>query len=196
MAGRTKRNDVDVVLFDGPGEPSLSEAIPPGTFILNERTGVLSIRRQDMSLLSLSAAQGYGGLLIHEASAGQVFATGDAQKMTVWESALPESGGVDGQLANNRIVIGMAGVYLLAWHLSFITSGPADWVGHIYLDGVSSGVDWDRNVSGAGGPGSVSCAAPVTVPAGAVVEAYISHDQGGDRTLTPANSQLYAVRVG
>ena len=195
MAKRLKRNNPEILLYGEAGLPHLSQDEPPGTFILNELTGVLYIRRQDMSLVAVSCSPAYGGLLIHEANTGQVIATGAAQKMTVWASAFPEAGGVDGQLANDRIVVATAGVYLTGWHMSFITSGPARWVGHIYLSGDSQ-IDWDRNVSGPGGPGSVSCAGPLTIPAGGVVEAYISHDQPGNITITPADSQLYVVRIG
>lgn len=149
-----------------------------------------------MSLVAVSCSPAYGGVVIHEANTGQVIATGAPQKLTVWASAFPEAGGVDGQVLNDRIVIARAGVYLTAWHMSFITSGPARWVGHVYLNGASCCLDWDRNVSGPGGPGSVSCAGPLTIPAGGIIEAYLSHDKPGDITCTPANSQLYVVRVG
>lgn len=144
----------------------------------------------------LIVPRGYGGLAIHEASLDQVVATGAAQKFDDWQTALVEAGGVDGQVANNRIVVTNAGDYLVAWLLSFNTSGAAWWTGHIFLDGASADIDWDRNVLAAVRPGSVSCAAPLTVSAGGVLEAYISHDQGGDITMTKLSSQLYALRIG
>jgi hypothetical protein len=141
------------------------------------------------------ATRGYGGLRIHEASLDQIIATGAAQKFDDWQTALVEAGGVDGQVANNRIVVATAGVYLVSWHLSFNTSGAAWWTGHIYLGGVSTGIDWDRNVMAAARPGSVSCASPLTIPANGIIEAYISHDQGGDITCTKLAGQLYVVRI-
>ena len=156
MAKRLKRNNPEILLYGEAGLPHLSQDEPPDTFVLNELTGVLYIRRQDMSLVAVSCSPAYGGLLIHEANTGQVIATGAPQKLTVWATAFPEAGGVDGQVVNDRIVIVSGGVYLTAWHMSFITSGPARWVGHVYLNGASCCLDWDRNVSGPGGPGGRS----------------------------------------
>ena len=125
MAKRLKRNNPEILLYGEAGLPHLSQDEPPGTFILNELTGVLYIRRQDMSLVAVSCSPAYGGLFIHEANTGQEIATGAAQKLTVWESAFSEAGGVDAQVANDRIVIARAGVYLVGWHMSFLTDGPA-----------------------------------------------------------------------
>jgi hypothetical protein len=144
----------------------------------------------------LIVPKGYGGLAIHEASLDQVVATGAAQKFDDWQTALVEAGGVDGQVANNRIVVATAGVYIVHWHMGYEVSGSSAWVGHIYLDGVDSGIDWERNVAAAARPGSVSCSAPLTIPAGGIIEGYIEHNQGGDITCTKLASQLYVMRIG
>ncbi len=47
MPRRMKRNDIDVILY-GDAAPPFTVANPPGTMALNERTGVLYMRRQDM----------------------------------------------------------------------------------------------------------------------------------------------------
>lgn len=139
---------------------------------------------------------GAGGLAIHAASAGQVVATGAAQKFTLWETALPAGGGISAQVENNRIVVGTAGIYLVGWHMGYEVSGSASWTGHIYLDSADAGIDWARNVLAAARPGSISCAGILVIEAGGIIEAYIGHDGGGDVTCTPSASQLYAVRVG
>ncbi len=139
---------------------------------------------------------GYGGLAIHAASAGQVIATGAAQKFTLWETAFVACNGVDPQVANNRIVIATAGVYLVAWHMGYEVNAGASWTGHIYLSGADAGIDWARNVLAAARPGSISCGGILTVPANGIIEAYIGHDDGGNVTCTPSSSQLYVARIG
>lgn len=56
MARRLKRNNPEILLYGDPGLPHISADEPPGTIIVNERTGVLYIRRQDMSLMPINAA--------------------------------------------------------------------------------------------------------------------------------------------
>lgn len=196
MAKRLKRNNPEILLYGEAGLPHLSQDEPPGTIILNELTGVLYVRQQNMSLLPVGLAPAYGGLLVHEASVGQVIAAGAAQKMTAWTEAFAANSGVDGQVANNRVVVARSGVYFIGWHMSYITSGPARWVGHIFLDGITHTIDWDSNIGGAGGPASASCSGFLQLEAGSFVEAYMEHDQVGDRTITPADAQLFAMRVG
>ena len=56
MAKRMKRNNPEVLLYGEAGLPHLSQDEAPGTIILNELTGVLYIRCQDMSLMPINAA--------------------------------------------------------------------------------------------------------------------------------------------
>lgn len=152
-----------------------------------------------MSLIrDLIVPVGYGGLYIHEADLDQVVATGAAQKFTQWEAAFASAGGVDAQVANDRIVIGNAGVYAVALHLGYEVSGNSRWTGHIFLDGAAPAtpIDWERNVAAADRPGSVSCSGPLTIPAGGIIEAYIEHDQVGDITCTKLSAQLHVRRIG
>lgn len=55
MPRRMQRNDVDVILY-GDSAPPFTVANPPGSMALNERTGVLYIRRQDMQAVPASGA--------------------------------------------------------------------------------------------------------------------------------------------
>lgn len=155
-----------------------------------------SLEHSLSQIRNLIVPRGYGGLFNDEETDDQVIATGAAQKLETWVNAGDAGGGVTVDLANNQIVVGNAGTYLVGFFASFSTSGAAHWHGHVTVDGVSTGIGWERNVAGAGGPGSASCLIPVVLAAGAVVAAAVNHDQGGDVTFTHESGQLLVARIG
>jgi len=95
MPRRMKRNDIDVILY-GDAAPPFTVADPPGTMALNERTGVLYIRRQDMTAIPISVAGGVkvddpgdGKAIPIERSAHVALVTGGAETRTLADPARP-----------------------------------------------------------------------------------------------------------
>lgn len=150
------------------------------------------ISPQDMRDLLVSVHGVYGGIVTQGGSTAQTIVSGVPEPLENFTANTPASGTTPA-FATDQITIDNAGVYEIAFQISFagITNCVFNW--RLAIDAVVGNIGCDRKTSNTD-VGSASFVCQVTLAAAEVLTMSVEGDQNGNFTMT--ESQFQVKRIG
>lgn len=152
------------------------------------------ISPQDIRDMLVSVHGVYGGIYIADGSTAQTGIDTTPTKMTGWTTNAISAGTTPDQ-ANNEIVVGTDGVYVVFMTMSFSGSVNTTFEGHLRINDDESYAGLHRKLSAGGDVGSAPLIGLVLLSEDDELSIYIESDAGGGASMTPVDAQFIVFRV-
>lgn len=134
------------------------------------------------------AAPAYGGLLVTDGSTAQTGIDGTPAVLTCFAANMAASL-VTPDHTTDTLTITRAGVYAISVQMSFSGTLNEQVTVELYVDGVASGLKFDRKLGSGGDVGSASLAGLLSLDAGDVLDLRVNSD-GTSISVTVTQGQL------
>lgn len=152
------------------------------------------ISPQDLRDFLVTALGTYAIIYVDDGAVEQA-AIGVAPALLVnWAIDGPDDG-ITADQANNKIILDIAGKYLVMFQVSFTGTGNTEFEFELYVDAVATGYRCSRKLGAGGDVGSASFLGLVDASALDDLEVYVNAD-GAAKAITVQDAQLYAKFIG
>ena len=153
-----------------------------------------AISPQDLRDFLVTALGTYAIISVDSGAVEQA-AVGVAPALLVnWVTNGPDNG-ITADAANDKIILDIAGKYLVMLQVSFTGTGSTEFEFELYVNSVATGYRCSRKLGATGDVGSASLLGIVDASALHDLEVYVNAD-GAAKAITVQDAQLYAKFIG